>query len=464
MTLFKPPVPPVQKRRPFFLRMLLGMQRSYLANFIEKSYEMKMGHIWLPGRDIYMPNQPDLVRRILVTEADHYPKSDMVSKMLRMLLGDGIFVSNGEKWKKQRRMIDPAFVLAKLQRVFPLMWQAVETMLVRLEKYDDGAIVEIDEVMTHVTADVIFRTIFSLEIGQQRAELLFDAFTRFQETAFVYGFLDSTKIPNIFAFRHRRKAAKAAQDIRQLIEPIIAERYQRYQRGEELIEDDILSSLVTAKDPQTGAVFSFEELVDQTAFLFLAGHETSASALSWTLYLTAMSSATQERMYQEAHSVLGERDPTFRDMKKLTFIRDVFREALRLYPPVGFLPREATRCETMRDKQIAPHDIMLISPWLMQRHRQLWEQPDHFDPNRFARKECAHAVRSAYIPFSTGPRICTGAGFALQEAVLLIATLVRKYRFDPVDGHVPRPVGRLTIRSENGIPLHMTRRGGIKDS
>ena len=447
------------KHRPFFVRML-SMRNNYLANFIDKSYEMKMGHNWLPGRNIYMPNMPELVRKILVDEAEHYPKSDMLSNILKMLLGEGVFVTNGEKWKQQRRMIDPAFVVAKLRHVFPLMWQATLAMLARLESFEDGAIVDMDKEMTHVTADVIFRTIFSTEIGSERARKLFEAFTRFGEAALIYGFLQSTKIPGIFTFRRRRKAKQSAREIRQLIEPLIRERYDRHQRGETLGEKDILTSLVTAVDPVTGATFNFDELVDQTAFLFLAGHETSASALSWTLYLMSMSPETQTRMHREAVDLLGDREPQFRDLQKLSFIRDVFREALRLYPPVGFLPREASRCEMMRDKQIKPRDVMVVSPWLIHRHRLLWDKPEFFDPDRFARAECAKSVRTAYLPFSIGPRICSGAGFALQEAVLLIATLVRKYRFEPVAGHVPRPIGRLTIRSENGMPLRLTRRDG----
>ncbi len=447
------------KHRPFFVRML-SMRNNYLANFIDKSYEMKMGHNWLPGRNIYMPNMPELVRKILVDEAEHYPKSDMLSNILKMLLGEGVFVTNGEKWKQQRRMIDPAFVVAKLRNVFPLMWQATLAMLARLESFEDGAIVDMDKEMTHVTADVIFRTIFSTEIGSERARKLFDAFTRFQEAALIYGFLRSTKIPGILTFRRRRKAEQSAREIRQLIEPLIRERYERHQRGETLAEKDILTSLVTAVDPVTGATFNFDELVDQTAFLFLAGHETSASALSWTLYLMSMSPETQTRMHREAVDLLGDREPQFRDLQKLSFIRDVFREALRLYPPVGFLPREASRCEMMRDKQIKPRDVMVVSPWLIHRHRLLWDKPEFFDPDRFARAECAKSVRTAYLPFSIGPRICSGAGFALQEAVLLIATLVRKYRFEPVAGHVPRPIGRLTIRSENGMPLRLVQRDG----
>ncbi len=457
MALFKPPVPPTIKHRPFVLR-LLSMRNNFLANIVEKSYSMKMGHNWVPGRNIYMPNMPELVRQILVDEAEHYPKSDMLSNMLKELLGNGVFVANGETWKQQRRMIDPAFVAAKLKRVFPLMADACKAMMARLAQQESGTVIDMDREMTHVTADVIFRTIFSVEIGANRAERLFAAFTAFQEAALIYGFLKSTWIPDFYAGSRRRKAQAAADEIRALIKPLIRERYDRHQRGDELTEQDILTTLVTAVDPETGAMFSFKELIDQTAFMFLAGHETSASALTWTLYLMAKSPETQDRMYAEAHEVLGDRDAEFRDIARMSFIRDVFREALRLYPPVGFLPREATRHEAMRDKKIKPHDIMMVSPWLMHRHQLIWDQPDCFDPDRFQRTECAHAVRQAYLPFSTGPRICSGAGFALQEAVLLIATLVRAYRFEPVEGKQPVPVGRLTIRPENGMPLKVSLR------
>ena len=457
MNEFKPPAPIPPKKRPFMLRMLLGMPHCYISNLVDKSYEMKMGQIWAIGRNIFMPNQPELVRRILVDEADYFPKSDMVSNILKLLLGNGLFVANGEEWKRQRRMIDPAFAHARLQRVYPLMWEAAKAMHDRLGAVSDGDAVAVDEEMTHVTADVIFRTIFSIPLEQQGARLLFDAFTRFQESSFVLGFLGSTKLPRLF-FRQRRKAKRAANEIRQLIEPMIRDRYERHRRGEELTENDILTSLITAVDPQTQSVFSFEELVDQTAFLFLAGHETSASALSWALYLIAMQPDVQERMHAESVGVLGEREPEYGDVRKLLFTRDVFRETLRLYPPVGFLPREAVRRETMREKHIKPGDVMLVSPWLIHRHRVLWKKPDIFDPDRFAREESRESINCAYLPFSLGPRICMGAAFATQEAMLLLASLVRRFRFEPVAGHVPKPVGRLTIRSENGIRLKISRR------
>lgn len=456
---FKPPMPPTVDRKPVFLRLLLGVNQSYIANFIETSYRMKMGHYWVPGRDIYMPNLPELAKTILITEADHFPKGDMLSNMLKMLLGNGVFVSNGEEWKQQRRLIDPAFVLARLERVFPLMSAACDDMFTRLDRHADGAELWVDQEMTHVTADVMFRTMFSAGLSQDGAAKLFDAFTRFQKSAFVAGFLDSTWVPSFFGAGQRRKAKLAGQEIRSLIEPFVRERFDAVQRGERLETEDIVSYLTEAVDPQTGARFSLEELIDQTAFLFLAGHETSASALSWALYLLAMKPDAQDRVYREVREIAEQEPLRFDDIRKLKFTRNVFRETLRLYPPVGFLPRQATRKEEIRDKKIKPRDLMLICPWLIHRHRLIWDKPDVFDPDRFETDNCKHAMKNhAYMPFSMGPRICTGAGFATQEAILLLANLVRVYRFEPVEGHVPKPVGRLTIRSENGVRLTLTRR------
>ncbi len=454
--LFFPPKPGTKKMR-FVMRLLTGARVCYLSNFIDKSYSMKMGHLRPPGRNIFMPNTHELVRKILVTEASRYPKSDMLDSILTLLIGNAVFVANGKEWQRQRRLIDPAFAHAKLKRVFPAMIAAVNQLLERFDKKADEATVEIDEEMTHITADVIFRTIFSVTLNEKQAKQLFDDFNLFQETAFKVGFIKALNWPNLF-FLKKRKAKQAAQNIRALIEPFVLERFERYQNGEKLTESDILGSLITAIDPETGIGFTRDELVDQAAFLFLAGHETSASALSWALYLIANSPDVQERLHREAVAAFGDREPAYEDMTSLAFVRDVFQETLRLYPPVGFLPRQATQCEHMRGKPIKPGDVMMISPWLIHRHTDYWENPDAFDPDRYADGASRESLRQAYLPFSMGPRVCTGAGFAKQEAVIVLASLVRRYRFEPLPDHVPDPVGRLTIRSDNGIRLKVSRR------
>jgi cytochrome P450 len=192
--------------------------------------------------------------------------------------------------------------------------------------------------------------------------------------------------------------------------------------------------------------------------LFLAGHETSASALTWATHLLAHAPAIQARMHAEVQAQWGEREPEGSDIKGLTLTRNVFRETLRLFPPVGFMARQSAQGCPMRKKQVPKGATVVVAPWLIHRHRELWQAPDAFDPDRFEREETRESTRQAYLPFGMGPRVCIGAAFALQEATLLLATLVRRYRLQPVPGHVPQPVGRLTIRSANGVRLQLHRR------
>ena len=451
-----PPKPSTQKKR-FLARILTGAKACYLSNFIDKSYSMKMGQIWAPGRNIFMPNTHELIRKIMVTDSVDYPKSDILDKILVLLIGNGLFVANGDEWKRQRRIIDPAFAHAKLKRVFPAMWSAVSDLLDRMDKRKDGEILAVDDEMTHITADVIFRTMFSVKLEQGDSQKLFQAFSDFQNPAFSIGFVQALGLPNPF-FIKSYKARKAAKTIRALIEPFARDRYERHHRGEELETDDILTTLVKSVDPETGEYFSIEELINQTAFLFLAGHETSSSALSWTLFLIAQVPDVQERIFNEVTEVLGDRAPVYDDIRNLKFVRNVFQETLRLYPPVGFLPREASKCTHMRGKEVKPGDMMVVSPWLMHRNPNYWDNPDGFDPDRYDDGACKESLRNAYFPFSLGPRICTGTGFAKQEAMIVLSSLIRNYRFEAVPEHVPVPIGRLTVCSENGIRLRVFRR------
>jgi cytochrome P450 len=217
-----------------------------------------------------------------------------------------------------------------------------------------------------------------------------------------------------------------------------------------------------ARDRETGVAFTFEELVDQTAVFFLAGHETSASSLSWSLYLLAKCPHFQEQVHAEALAILGDRQPVYEDMRHLERTRDVFREALRLYPPAGFIVREAAETQCMRDKTVKAGSVVMVSPWFIQRHVDLWEEPNAFDPDRFGCPAGEASLQNAWLPFGKGPRICVGAAFATQEAMLALVQLVRYFRFEVLPGEDPEPVGRVTIRSANGTRLVIHRRDTIK--
>ncbi len=458
MTDFIPPKPKPHKRKLSPFRRILEVRHSAISVLFDRSYSMHLGDVWTPSRKVYFVNQPSLVNSVLVKDAARFPKSIAMGSMLELLMGTGVFVSNGALWRKQRRMLDPAFNQARIQDVFPLMRLATEEMAARLRSHADGEFLPIDEETTHVTADIIFRTIYSRPLTADESQRIFRAFGRFQELAYAQGVWKMAGVPNWLS-PGRFFAARHARVIRGLLERGVQDRLDEQASGKKLERKDILASLLEARDPVSGERFSRKDLVDQISVLFLAGHETSASVLGWALYLIAMRPDIQERLHAESVAAFGDRAPEFGDMRRLRLARDVFRETLRLYPPVAFMSRDATQNEVMRDKLVKPGESLFVSPWLIQRHTTLWDRPDVFDPDRFSDPASKESQRTAYLPFSAGPRVCLGASFAMQEGMLILAYLTRHFRFEPVADHVPRPIARLTLRSENGVRLQVFRRG-----
>lgn len=459
--LVKGPMPSIRKTRPSPVARLVKARRSSLDVLFERSYSMKMGEVRGLRRRFYFLAQPDLAHKVLLGDPELYPKSDLMSTFLSQILGNGVFVSNGPVWRRQRAMMDPAFEHARIAAVFPQMLAAAQDMAARLSSVADGRAVAIDLEMTHVTADIIFRTIFSETLPRDEAETVFTAFNHYQELAYAHGVWTMAGLPQPLSLA-RLRARKHAGAIREPLRRMVRKRLAALERGAAAPED-ILSSLIAARD-EKGEGFSEVELVDQIAVMFLAGHETSASALSWALHLLARDKDALCRMQEEADAALdADGGMAFSAFRRLKFTRDVFREALRLYPPVAFVPRDITVPETMRDKTLGRRAAVFVSLWLLHRHRAIWKMPDHFDPDRFSREEERAAIRDAYMPFSKGPRVCLGASFAMQEAVVILAMIARHFDLSVAPNHMPQPVARLTLRSENGIRLALIPRSKSRE-
>lgn len=451
------PKPLTNKASLFF--MFFRKRRSWLDGLYARSYRMKMGEVKLPGLHLYMINEPEQVKRVMSTDVEKFPKHAMLGSILEPLLGESIFTTNGALWQKQRNMLDIAFNSAQVERVYDRMQDATRRMLTRFSAYPAGSVVNVDPEMTLVTADIIFRAIMSADLNTEEGITVMDAFMRFQEASPKLALLRMFNLPDNWLLRWSdRKRVKDAKLIRSSLEKVIRKRYHHFIETGCDDYDDILGQILKARDPDTGSAFSFDEIVDQVAMLFLAGHETSASALTWTLYLLAISPEIQDAAAKEVFEVIGEDQAiiSLAQAKQLPLIRRIFMEAMRLYPPVGFLARETTESLTMKKKAIPAHASVVVSPWLLHRHEDLWDDPHSFCPMRFDPKTPGKGVpKNAYLPFGAGERRCIGAAFANQEAQLILAELLRHYRFELADGFQPDPVGRLTIRSENGMMLKM---------
>ncbi|EIX1506664.1 cytochrome P450 [Campylobacter jejuni] len=444
--------PKPYKNKASTLLTFLLKRRSWLDGLYERGYKMQTGYVKMPNFDLYVINDTKEVKRMMVDEVREFPKSAFLHELLSPLLGESIFTTNGEVWKKQRELLRPSFEMTRINKVFNLMSEAVADMMDRFSKYPNHAVIEVDEAMTFITADVIFRTIMSSKLDEEKGKKILNAFVTFQEQSV------HTAMRRMFCFPKwlsyvlgDRKRAKAGDVIRQVLSDIIKPRYDMADNAE---FEDILGSLLLVVDADTNKRFSFEEILDQVAMLFLAGHETTASSLTWTLYLLSLYPKEQEKAYEEITQVLQGGAIEISHLRQFKYLTNIFKESLRLYPPVGFFAREAKKDTQVRDKLIKKGSGVVIAPWLIHRHEEFWTNPHGFNPSRFE----GEYKKDAYLPFGVGERICIGQGFAMQEAILILANILKTYKLELEEGFVPDVVGRLTVRSANGMRIKFSKR------
>ena len=455
-----PPKPTPRPDKVSLWRYFQMFRRDILSAQPARLYRAWMAEFRTPFFRSYMCNDPALVDLVLKDRPADFPKSTRIAEGLRPLLGQSVFVTNGAVWERQRRIIDPAFEGGRLRDTFPAMWAAGQGMVARLAGRANGQPVEMELETSHAAADVIFRTLFSIPIDNAVAGAVFHEFRAHQQAQPVVNLGALLPLPRWFPRFHRRRTKATAARIRSLIAGLTRDRAAQIAAG--TAPDDLATKIMTLPDPQTGQCFATEEMVDQVAIFFLAGHETSASALAWALYLLATHPDWQDKVAAEAQAELTDAQD-FGQISRLKTARAVFREALRLYPPVPMMVREA-RCPVHLRNRPAPKGAQIVlSPWHLHRHERIWDQPDSFDPARFDTENGKQGLRQAFIPFSAGPRVCPGAGFAMVEGPLLLAQLLAAYRVAPLPDRVPEPVAHLTVRARNGIFLALTPRLNLDD-
>jgi cytochrome P450 len=402
------------------------------------------------GRQQIILSQPAAIHHILVENPDNYRRTPATIRMLRPLLGSGLLLSEGEEWKYQRRTLAPAFA----PRTIPLMARhaaraadiAVAELAVSAERP-----VDLLTAMQSLALEIAGTSMFSLAMERYRRELrdFITGYTAHLGRPTLLDFLLPLAIPSPRDLARRRVRRRWMK----LIGQIIAERRQKVSGD---TPGDLFDLLSTARDPESGAPFTAEGLADQVATMISAGHETTALALFWSLYLVAAAPAVQQRIAAEAGPLDLGPGGAAEALSKLIYTRAVVQEALRLYPPAFAIARQAREPDTAGGIPVPVRAVVFIAPWVLHRHRLLWAQPEVFDPARFLPDAPAPA-RFAYLPFGIGPRVCIGAQFALSEATLVLAHMIRAFHIERVDAEPVVPIAIVTTQPDHP-PLFRLRR------
>ncbi|MGQ3488449.1 cytochrome P450 [Roseovarius pacificus] len=397
------------------------------------------------GKRWHMVMDPEAIRRMLLEQLDIYPKSLVTKNLLRPAIGDSLFIAEGAHWRWQRRAAAPVFSHRNVMNLGPVMTAAAERSCERIAAAGPRAI-DMAEDMVRTTFDVIADVTFSGD-GSFDAGAVHNAINDYIGEAGKISLFDILGFPDWVPRPGRIMSGGAVNQMKRIADQAVEARRARGPQG----VPDLLDLLLDGEDPETERRMNTAELRDNLLTFIVAGHETTALSLGWALYLCAFDQQVQDRARSQAQEVLQGRAATAGDIEHLPLIHQIIDEALRLYPPAGIISRTAMAKDTLCGRDVHKGDTVMIPIYALHRNHLLWDDPDAFRPERFADRKAI--PRYAFLPFGDGPRICIGASFAIQEAVIALATLLSRFRFTPVAGRDPDPVMILTLRPEGGVWL-----------
>ena len=447
---YRPPAPAPQPR-PLGLVTLLGaLRRNPLECWAQAHFEEPIVEGGLPAGHVLLVHEPAAIRRILLENARNYQKDRMQRRVLSVGLSDGLLAAEGDQWRAQRRTVAPIFAHKQVRDFAPAMMAAGEAMIARWLRLGDDAEIDVAVEMTRLTLDVLERTIFSDGLGRDAESIrlamkvYFDAIGRISS-------LDLIGAPDFVPRLARWRARSTLKFFESAIDEVIAIRRRLIAEKPDAAPRDILTLLLDARDAENGAQLSEAELRSNILTFISAGHETTANALTWSMFLLSQSDEWRQRVAAEARRELA--GPTEGLVDRLVETRAVIEEAVRLYPPIAAISRVALGVDELGGKRVRRGSLVVISPYVLHRHKRLWDRPDVFDPTRFLGGARTTIDRFSYLPFGAGPRICIGQAFALQEATLVFAAVTSQFDFALKEGAKIWPLLNVTLRPQHGLPM-----------
>ena len=453
-TFFRPPAPIPPEQPLGAIALLRTLRDNPLEAWTRTFFEQPIVATRLPFGAVVAVNDPAGIRRVLLDNAANYRKDTLQRRIVSAGLAHGLLMAEEEQWRFQRRTLAPLFGRRAVMGFAPTMLQAAENMAARWGDADESEPIDVAADVTRLTLDVLRQTIFSDGLSRDTEDFR-EAMRCYFDTIGQIDPFDLLNLPDMIPRFTRWKVRPVLRFFEAAVDDIIARRRQRLSDEPDKVERDILTLLLEAQDSETGRGLSEAEVKSNIITFIAAGHETTANALAWSLFLLSQSPEWSERVAKEARRELGAERAIETAADRLIETRAVVEEATRLYPPLAAISRAAIGPDELAGEPIAPGTTIVIAPYVLHRHRRLWADPDVFDPRRFLPGARDTIDRFAYLPFGAGPRICIGATFALQEATLVLATVMRRFRLELAPGFSVWPLQRVTLRPRGGLPLRI---------
>lgn len=448
---YVPPCPLRPESTPPVWKLIGLARRNFLSVWPSSAFAKPWLRIAVLRKQIFVCNSPDLVQEAFVRKHDTFErKSAQMRHALEPLLGDGLFISDGETWRRRRQIVGPIIHASKVRDFFPVMAETIAERRAAWEAAGPDAPVDMLQEMAHLTAEIICRTIFGRQLGRDYAAEVVESFTDYQRHIDQIDLISLLGLPDWLPRRRGRAIRRAVARIDKVLDEIITSYEARRSDG----ETSVIGGLLEARD-EDGKPLSREAIRNEAAVIFMAGHETTANTLSWAWFLLSQAPWAREALKTELDTVLQGRTPDFADVARLSYTRAVIEETLRLYPPVPILAREALADDTIGGVATPKGSLVMVVPWLLHRNPELWQRADNFEPERFLGTTRGGQSKFGYVPFAIGPRICAGLAFGLTESILSLAMLAQGFDVKLEPGTDVQPICRLTLRPGERLPMRL---------